>query len=78
MNAITISLQPMKVGIERVGRSNATRLDTEGVLIIIFGDLAERNNIFANKLLHSVQQGIEERRNINLVSLLKFLINLFN
>ena len=46
MNAITISLQPIKVGIERLGRSNATLLDTEGVLIFILDNLREKNIYF--------------------------------
>ena len=70
MNAITILLQPIKVGIERLGRSNATLLDAEGVLIFILDNLAEENNFFANKLFQSVQQRIEEH-NIILVGLLK-------
>ena len=55
MNAITISLQPIKVEIERLRRSNATLLDAEGVLIFIINDLAEKNIFFANKLLQYVQ-----------------------
>ena len=75
MNAITISLQPIKVGIERLGRSNAALLNAEGVLIFILDDLWEKNVFFANKLLQSVQQRIEEGRNIKLVGLLTFLNN---
>ena len=51
MNATTISLQPIKVGIERLGKSNATLLDAERVLVFILDNLAEKNNFFANKLL---------------------------
>ena len=75
MNSITISLQPIKVGLEWFGRINANLLDVKGVLIFTLADLVEKNNFFANKLLQSVQQRIEERRNINLVGLLKFLNN---
>ena len=78
MNTITILLQPIKVGIERLGASNATLLDTEGVLVFILDDLGEKNIFFANKQLQSVQQRIEEHRNINLVGLLKFLNNPFS
>ena len=46
MNAITISLQPIKVGIERLGRSNATLLDAEGALIFIIDNFGEKNNFF--------------------------------
>ena len=77
MNGITILLQPIKVGIERIGRSNTTILDAEGVLIFILDNLVEKNNFFANKLLQSGQQRIEECRIVNLVSLLKFLNNPF-
>ena len=63
INATTISLQPTKVGIERLGISNAALLDAECVLIYILDDLAEKNTFFADKLLQSVQQRIEERRN---------------
>ena len=45
MNATTISLQPIEVGIERLGKSDATPLDAEGVLIFIL-DLGERNVFF--------------------------------
>ena len=76
MNSITISLQPIKVGTERLGRSNVTQLDAEGVLILIL--IWGRKIIFLLlKLLQSMLQRIEERRNINLVGLLKFLNNLF-
>ena len=71
-NATTILLQPIKVGIERLGRSDAALLDAEGVLIFILDDLWEKNIFFTNKLLQSVQQRIEERRNINYVGSLKF------
>ena len=78
MNTITISQQPIKVGIERLWRSNATLLDAEGVLIFILDDSGEKIIFFAYKLHQSVQQRIEERRNINLVGLLKFLNNPFS
>ena len=78
MNTITISQQPIKVGIERLRRSNATLLDAEGVLIFILDDSGEKIIFFAYKLHQSVQQRIEERRNINLVGLLKFLNNPFS
>ena len=78
MNAITILMQPVKFGIERLDRSNASLLDSEGVLIFFFNNLAEEKIFFANKLLRSVPQRIEVRRNINLVGLLKFLNNLFS
>ena len=55
MNPITISLQPTKVEIEWPGRSNATLLDAEGVLIF---NLEEKNIFFANKLLQSVHRGL--------------------
>ena len=45
-NATTISLQPIKVGIERLGRSNATLIDAEGVLIFILDDLGEKKIFF--------------------------------
>ena len=46
MNAITISLQPIKVRIERLGENNATLLHGEGVLIFGLDDLWEKNNFF--------------------------------
>lgn len=75
LNLVVKTLQPIRIGIERLGRRNANILEAEGVLLFIFDDLSKNKNWFSTRMLQSVKQRIVERRNANLVGLLKYLNN---
>ena len=78
LNDVVAALQPLKIGIERLGRRGATLLEAEGVFVFILDELRKNNNSFLSKMLEFVQQRIVERRNSNLVGLLKYLNNASN
>lgn len=78
LNSVVKTLQPIKIGIERLGRRNANLLEAEGVLLFIFDDLSKNKNWLSTRMLQGVKQRIVERRNANLVGLLKYLNNSSN
>jgi hypothetical protein len=58
LNAIVSALQPIKLGIEKLGRQNATLLAAEGVLVFILEELLKNKNFFSSKLLECVKKRV--------------------
>lgn len=75
VQTVVTALQPIKVGIERLGKRDASLLEAEGVLVFILDVLRKNKDCFSGKVLQYVRQRIVERRNTNVVGLLKYLNN---
>lgn len=76
IKSLTEVLQPIRLVSEALGRRDATLLTAEGSLSFLFLKLKnQKDNPIASKLFEAVLKRINERRNIKLVSLMKFLHN---
>ena len=68
------NLKPIKVAIEAFGKRDANLITSEVILIFLYKCLQENNSNISNELLEATKK-IKERRNINLITLLKYLQN---
>ena len=69
------TLKPIKVAIEAFGRRDSNLITSEVILIFLYKCLQENNSNISNELLEATKKRIKERRNINLITLLKYLQN---
>lgn len=63
------------MAVEALSRRDATLLTAEGALKFLFQTLKEQNGIFAEEFFEAMQTRINERRNKDLVTLLRYLQN---
>ncbi len=75
IDKIIKSLQPVKIGVEMLGRRDATLLTAEVVFTFILDELEVQTNSFSTSLKQAVEKRLQERRNKKLVGLLKYLNN---
>ncbi|XP_062552035.1 uncharacterized protein LOC134217293 [Armigeres subalbatus] len=69
------ALQPIKLSSEALGRRDANLLTAEGSLSFLFTKLKDQNTCIATELYDAILKRIGERRNKELVSVMKFLNN---
>lgn len=67
------TLSPVKYSVEALSRKDANLLTGEGVLKFLFNALQMDNSALSKKLLDELKVQLLKRRNIQTVSLLKFL-----
>jgi hypothetical protein len=70
---VVSALLPVKTGAEKLGNRDSTLLSSEAVFKFILNELKEQKNSFALLIRNSMIQRIKERRNGNLVGLIKYL-----
>lgn len=70
---IIASLEPIKVGAEKLGNRKLTLLSSEGVFAFIINELNQLNTPFSKKLGESFILRIKERRNEKLSALIQYL-----
>lgn len=75
IDAIIKALQPVKIGVEMLGRRDATLLTAEVVFSFILDELEIQTNPFSMSLKQAIKNRHQERRNFKLVGLLKYLNN---
>ena len=72
---ILTTLRPVRIAVEALSRHDMNLLTAEGVLKFLFNALAINNSQLSTTLLSKLKIEISKRRNMILVSLLKFLQN---
>ncbi|GFW91522.1 uncharacterized protein TNCV_3376851 [Trichonephila clavipes] len=70
---IVAGLKPVKVGLEKLCSRNETLLTAKGVLSFDIGELNEQNSGLAKNMKYSLIHRINEKRNVNLIGLMKYL-----
>lgn len=73
LRSLLNTLQPIRLASEALGRKDANLLTAEGTLNFLFSKLKKQNSRFSNEIYAAVLKRISERRNKELVSLMKFL-----
>ncbi|GFU24171.1 uncharacterized protein TNCV_2007571 [Trichonephila clavipes] len=73
VTTIVAGLKPAKTDVEKLCSRNATLLTAEGVFLFIIGELNEQNSEFEKNMKYSLIQSVNERRNVNLIGLMKYL-----
>ncbi|GFX84021.1 uncharacterized protein TNCV_4858291 [Trichonephila clavipes] len=62
VTSIVVGLKPVKIGLEKLCRRNATLPTAEGVFSSVIGELNQQNSEFAKNMKYSLIQRIDERR----------------
>ncbi|GFV64452.1 uncharacterized protein TNCV_4716271 [Trichonephila clavipes] len=70
---IVAALKPVKIGLEEICSRNATLLNAEGVFSFVIRELNKQNSEFAKNMKYSLVHRINERRNVNLIGLMRYL-----
>lgn len=73
MSALLEALRPIRFVSEAMGRRDATLLTAEGSLFFLFSKLKKQESPIALELYQAVRQRISERRNVKVVSVMRFL-----
>lgn len=75
LKEVFLVLEPMELAVMELSKNNSNLLIADGVFIHLFKKLKEINTNIAKEMSSSLNNRINERRQINLVSLLYFLQN---
>ena len=75
VNELKCSLEPMKLAIEALCRKDATLLTAEGIFQFLFLELKKRKSSLAKDLLYALRNRIRQRRQHNVVNLMRYLQN---
>lgn len=73
ISSLLAALKPIRLVSEAMGRRDATLLTAEGSLFFLFAKLKEQVSSIASELYQAVRRRISERRNVSVVSVLRFL-----
>lgn len=73
LQSLLNAMQPIKLAVERLSREDATLLSAEIILDFMFNKLSEIKSEVSDKLFENLKFRIEERMNMNVMSLLKSL-----
>ncbi|GFX19514.1 uncharacterized protein TNCV_2074231 [Trichonephila clavipes] len=73
VTTIVKALKPVKIGLEKLCSRNATLLTADGVFSFIIREFNEQNSEFAKNMKYTLIQRIDERRNVNLIGLMRYL-----
>jgi hypothetical protein len=69
------ALIPIKTAVEALGREDTNLVTSEVILTFMFKKITEQNTIISKRLLTNLKERVISRRNINLISLAKYLKN---
>ena len=69
------ALKPIKVAVEALGRRDTNLIISEGILKFLYESLQENNSNISKEILESIKTRIKERRNTDLISLLRYFQN---
>lgn len=67
------ALKPIKLAVEALGRRDTNLLTADAIFQFLLDSLRENNDDFSNELLEALLVRIKERRNKDLVTLIKYL-----
>lgn len=73
LEEISHVLQPVELAVKELSKDNNNLLKAEGVCIFLLNKLKETNTQLAMEMFTALKKRIEERRNEDVVSLLRFL-----
>jgi len=73
LQSLLNAMQPIKLAVERLSREDATLVSAEIILDFMFNKLSEIKSEVSDKLFENLKIRIEERMNMNVMSLLKSL-----
>lgn len=69
------ALRPIRIAAEGLGRRDANLLTSEGIFDFLFSELKKLNTEISLKLLNTLEKRIQERRQVELSTLLLYLQN---
>ena len=75
VNKLKCALEPMKLAVEALCRKDATLLTAEGIFQFLFLELKKRKSSLAKDLLYALRNRIRQRRQHNVVNLMRYLQN---
>ena len=75
LDEIKAALEPVKLAVEAMCRQDATLLTAEGIFRFLFKEMKQRRSTFAKSLLSSVKDRIQQRRQHDLINLMRYLQN---
>ena len=75
LNELKCSLEPIKLAVETLCCKDATLLTAEGVFQFLFVELEKRKSSLAEDLLCAVKNRVQQRRQHEVVNLLRYLQN---
>ena len=75
LNELKCALEPIKLAVEALCRKDATLLTAEGVFQFLFVELEKRKSSLAEDLLCAVKNPVQQRRQHEVVNLLRYLQN---
>ena len=75
VNELKCALEPMKLAVEALCRKDATLLTAEGIFQFLFLELKKRKLSLAKDLLYALRNRIRQRRQHNVVNLMRYLQN---
>lgn len=74
LRELSACLRPLKMAIEALSRRDSDLLKSEGVLKFVYEELENGNGTLSLEIVCAVQTRITERRNVEVVSILKYLL----
>lgn len=66
-------LRPIKMAVESLGKRNCDLLKSEGILKFVFEELKRQSSDLSKEILCSLKLRVNERRNKEIVSIIKYL-----
>ena len=75
LNELKCALEPIKLGVDALCRKDATLLPAEGIFQFLFYELKKRKLSLEEDLLCSVKNRIQQRRQHDMVNLIRYLQN---
>lgn len=75
LESLLVVLHPVKLSVEALSRKDATILTSEAIIDVLINKLKTMENNLAATFVNHLMSKIENRRNINLITLIKYLHN---
>lgn len=71
-------LEPVRIAAEALGRNDSTIFSAESIIELLCTTLANNNSLISSKFLRFLKEEINNRRNIELLSLAQYMLNAKN
>lgn len=75
LDRLKCALEPVKLAVEALCRQDATLLSAEGIFRFLIVEIQKRRSTLANDLLCAIKNRIQQRRQHDLVNLMRYLQN---
>ena len=69
------ALKPVCLAVEALSKQDANLLTSEGIISFLFNSLKKQDSLLSKRLLSELKEYISKRRNVVLISLIRFLHN---